>query len=458
MANILIGALSGQKQARRRDACRATWFADTRRYDNLDAVFLVGAGDTIKQPTRADDTLLLPCPDAYDTLPQRTNWFCKWALTVDGWDYLFKCDDDTIVAVDRLARYEPPGEYVGAEWRDGVRYGSGGAGYFINRRCAEMIADHMHDIAGPEEKSKQPPFPNAEGSEDLIVGDVLKRYGVALTIDTRFVCYRDLAPPPLPHNDTITSHGFPPDRFAELHAGVTTAWPFRIVMPTCDKYAKTVLPCAVELLRRAWPGVPAIDLVHYDESPPEIDGCRRFWCGPSATSWTEGLARYLERFNSDALVMLMLDDYAACGPVKQDRIRAATRAMLADTSIAVCYLTWHQVGCIDNDGVVCRQAPWAYSLNTQAALWRRDVLLTALRAVGRTSIERFELDGSRWFNESGGQYGAACRVPVADPPTRSDCLDETDKTDWALPYHNLMRRGGADPRWRDWCRQNGVRF
>lgn len=458
MPRILIGALTGRNHGRRRDACRASWFADVRRYDNLDAVFLVGGGDAIKQPTRIDDLLMLPCPDEYDTLPQRTNWFCRWALARDDWDYLFKCDDDTFVAVDRLANFQPAGEYVGAEWQDGVRYGSGGAGYLISRRCVELVAEHMHDQPGPEEKSGFPPFPNALGSEDLIVGDVLTRYGIKLVIDRRFIPYHDQAEPPAEWNDTITTHGLPPDHFASLHAGVSTAWPFRIAIPTCDKYAKSVLPCSVELLRRAWPGCPEIDLIHYDDSPPELPGCRRFWCGPSATAWTDGLSNYLADFNRDALVLLMLDDYAACGPVKQDRIRAAARAMLHDTSLAVCYLTWHQTTAIDNDGIISRQAPWAYTVNTQAAIWRRDVLLTTLRACGRTSIEQFELAGSRWFNESKGVLGGACRVPCQDPPEFSHCLDETDKTDWALPYHNLMRRGGADPRWRNWCRQNGVRF
>lgn len=458
MSRILIGALSGQNHQRRRDACRETWFADVRRYDNLDAVFLLGTGDSIKHPVRSDDLLLLPCPDHYDALPQRTRWFCQWALQQDGWDYLFKCDDDTFVAAERLANYEPPGEYVGAEWKAGVRYGSGGAGYFLSRRAAEIVAEHLHDVPGPEAKSGEPPFPNALGSEDLIVGETLRHYGVKFVIDDRFGFDHKHVDPPLPQNDKITTHALSPDRFHELHAGVSSAWPFRVVMPTCDKYAKTVLPCSVELLRRAWPAGPTVDIVHYDESPPELPGCRRFWCGPSSTSWTEGMATYLAEFNRDTLVLLMLDDYAACEPVKQDRVRAATRAMLADTSLAVCYLTWHQTPAIDNDGTVCRHAPWAYSVNTQAALWRRDTLLAVLRACGRTSIERFELDGSRWFNAVDGRLGAACRVPTKDPPVRSDCLDETDKTDWAIPYHNLMRRGGADPRWRDWCRQNGVRF
>lgn len=125
MPKILIGALTGRNHGRRRMACRASWMADVHRHDNLDAVFLVGGGDTVKQPIRVDDVLLLPCPDEYDTLPQRTSWFCRWALQHDDWEYLFKCDDDTFVAVDRLASYQPPGEYVGAEWQDGVRYGSG---------------------------------------------------------------------------------------------------------------------------------------------------------------------------------------------------------------------------------------------------------------------------------------------------------------------------------------------
>lgn len=457
MTRILIGALSGLGYRGRRDNCRASWLADVKRFDNLSAVFLLGVGEDVKRPVYIDDVLALPCPDHYDTLPQRTNWFCRWALARDDWDYLFKCDDDTYVCVERLAAYQPAGDYVGTEWQAGVNYGSGGAGYFLSRRAAEIVAEHLHDVPGPEANSSQGAFPNQFGSEDLIVGDVLRRYGINLVKDNRFVPFKDNGEP-CRGNAIVTAHQIPNDFYGVLQDDVGAGWPLKIVMPTCDKYAKKVLPPVVQLLDRFWPRRPEIDVVHYEEAPPEMAGVRRVPCGESSTAWTEGMKLYLAENNADELVLLMLDDYAICAPVKVDRVRAAVREMLAEPSIAVTYLTWHQTPILCNNGVVCHQAPWAYTVNTQAAIWRRSALQLVLHACGPTNIETFELAGSQWANAQNGTFGSACRVPVADPPERSDCLDETCKEDWAVPYHNLMRRGGLDGRHRDWCRSVGVRF
>ena len=171
----------------------------------MDAVFLLGVPN-LPAPERWGDVLLLPCPDAYDNLPQRTRWFCRWALEQPGWDYLFKCDDDTFVAANRLTGYDAAGrDYIGAEWRTGVGYGSGGGGYLLSRKAAEIVA----------EKLAQP-----VGAEDLLVGQVLREAGIPLSIEPRFVPFGDMIRRPAFGNDLITVHGVNEDVFLRSHSEI----------------------------------------------------------------------------------------------------------------------------------------------------------------------------------------------------------------------------------------------
>ena len=59
------------------------------------------------------------------------------------------------------------------EWRPGVGYASGGAGYFLSRKAAAIVAERLAS------------YPT--GAEDLLVGRVLKDAGIELSIDPRFV-------------------------------------------------------------------------------------------------------------------------------------------------------------------------------------------------------------------------------------------------------------------------------
>ena len=188
----LIGALSGWAYADRRQLCLETWFPDAAAC-GMDAVFLLGE-PAVKGPDRCGPLLVLPCPDAYRTLPQRTWQFVRWALDRDDWDYLLKCDDDTYVAVARLAAYDPQGcDYIGAEWKPGASYGSGGAGYLLSRRAAEIVAGKMLAPLG---------------AEDQLVGLRMRENGIPLTIDPRFVPWGSDERRPTPDNDLITAHKF----------------------------------------------------------------------------------------------------------------------------------------------------------------------------------------------------------------------------------------------------------
>ena len=210
MTRILIGALSAWKYSARRERCLATWMDDGDRA-GVESVFLVGC-PAIEKPQRlGPHYLALPCPDDYASLPQRTLWFCRWAAGVESgeqgagsWDYLFKCDDDTYVSIPRLLVYDLAGrDYIGAEWRPGVDYGSGGGGYFLSRRAAAIVAEKLTQ---------------ATGAEDLLVGQVLRQAGIRLAVESRLVPFGSMQHRPKKGNDLITLHGVEAEAFLAAHA------------------------------------------------------------------------------------------------------------------------------------------------------------------------------------------------------------------------------------------------
>jgi len=201
---IMIGALSCWKYKERRDRCERTWMLEGDTLDGASpgepplhtitrSVFLIGSPG-LEAPSLAGRNLLLPGPSDYLSLPQRTRAFCQWAIARDDWDYLFKCDDDTYVSISRLVRYPLTADYIGAEWRPGVGYASGGAGYFLSRRAAEVVAEHLT---------------RKEGPEDVYVRDALASQGIPFTQDQRFVALGDEELRPRAGNDLITLHAVP---------------------------------------------------------------------------------------------------------------------------------------------------------------------------------------------------------------------------------------------------------
>jgi hypothetical protein len=117
---------------------------------------------------------------------------------------LLKCDDDTYVSIPRLLAYDQQGrDYIGAEWKPGVGYGSGGAGYFLSRRAAEVVAQGLTQ---------------ATGAEDLLVGQVLRSAGIEMSIEPRLVPFGSMEHRPRRDNDLITLHGVEADAFLAAHA------------------------------------------------------------------------------------------------------------------------------------------------------------------------------------------------------------------------------------------------
>jgi len=197
MTKIVIGLLSCEQHSDRDDLCRSTWIPHATAI-GIDVVFLRG-GSPSGQTERHGDTLLLPTPTDYRTLPQRTRAFCQWFLTTDA-TAAFKADNDSLLIPERLLHYEQLGsDYFGNEpgkrWRG---YCSGGGGYGLSRRAAEIIATHMTVLAGPE---------------DMHVGRVLAEHKIKPVMPNprRFISWGADKPDRKPtlDNQVITTHQIP---------------------------------------------------------------------------------------------------------------------------------------------------------------------------------------------------------------------------------------------------------
>jgi hypothetical protein len=202
---IIVGALSTAHPdyQGRREKCQRTWLPILEKA-GVEVLFLVGTGQTSGEPRivyesehgRIGTELQIPCPDDYDSLPQKTAAWCKWSLANRKFSHLFKCDDDTYIVPKRLLGIDlKETVYTGYEWKAGLGkgkgYASGGAGYLLNRDATQIIVECMTERIGVE---------------DMLVGYHLLHGGIELKGDPRFAPYSSDTLYPSPDNNLISGH------------------------------------------------------------------------------------------------------------------------------------------------------------------------------------------------------------------------------------------------------------
>lgn len=118
-----------------------------------------------------NDEVFLGVPDGYSSLPQKVKAIYQWALG-KGYDYVFKCDDDTFLYLDRLMASGFEGhDYLGYCYPSHGNYISGGTGYWLSRKAMEILA-----LSDPE-----------GWAEDKWVGLTLGKHGIKPTRDARYL-------------------------------------------------------------------------------------------------------------------------------------------------------------------------------------------------------------------------------------------------------------------------------
>ncbi len=145
----------------RREAVRQTWW-NKLPYDYR---FFFGRGEAT-QP----DEVILDVPDGFSHHCDKNRAMFRWALW-HGYDWVFRCDDDTFVRALEVPTY---GDQVG--WGPDLsvahNYITGGAGFWISRRAMDLVV-----TAGCERTHE----------DDLWIGrDVLERSGLVRVHDPRY--------------------------------------------------------------------------------------------------------------------------------------------------------------------------------------------------------------------------------------------------------------------------------
>jgi hypothetical protein len=156
--------------------------------DGVEASFFVGDGAEVDGP----DVVAVPAPDDYAGLVLKVRALLRHAVERYEFDYLFKCDDDTYVAAERIFDLVGGGAaFVGCKLLDpaGSVFASGGAGYLLSREAARFLAGADGALSGPE---------------DVWVSARLAAAGFALTHSPRLrIDHKD---PPTPANRLVSAH------------------------------------------------------------------------------------------------------------------------------------------------------------------------------------------------------------------------------------------------------------
>jgi len=199
----LIGITTCHPYRERADSIRNTWAAEV---EGADVRFFLGDG-----PKRHDDEVILDCPDGYHYLSQKTQLIRRWALN-QGYDYLWKIDDDCYLRPERLLGL-PPYDYIGRLRGPSGNYLApycSGFCYGMSRKAMELIA--RNDWAA-----------NDDFSEDRWTGNQLLKVGVTPFNETRFIVEYSKnsaisgREPPLKGNPIIASCEYRADLMHKVH-------------------------------------------------------------------------------------------------------------------------------------------------------------------------------------------------------------------------------------------------
>jgi len=155
---ILIAVVNCHHFSDRREKIRQTWAKQVGAWYGIDLRFFVGNPSGSPEP----DVVYLDCGDDYLSLPSKAKGVYKYAMD-NNYDYTFKIDDDCEVYVNRLLSEDLTHDFIGRMNYCWGGFCSGGPGFWLSRRAAEIIANQ--------------PLSN-DTADDRWIGQVLAAYGI----------------------------------------------------------------------------------------------------------------------------------------------------------------------------------------------------------------------------------------------------------------------------------------
>lgn len=166
MSKALIGVVTCHAFREKADAQRKTWVPEA----TCDVRFFIGGGQA-----QRDDEVVLDVPDDYEGLPAKVKAMCAWALA-NGYDMLFRVDDDVYVRPDRLIEAMPEGiDYCGrvrgaSDMMHPWPYCSGFSYWLSDFAMRAIVSSALTDVA-----------------EDRLTGQVMMQAGIEPIHDDRYV-------------------------------------------------------------------------------------------------------------------------------------------------------------------------------------------------------------------------------------------------------------------------------
>lgn len=200
------------------DAQRQTWVRDVQ---GADVRFFAGGQGQHKLA----DEVWLDCPDGYTSRKDKMIGIFKWALA-NGYDYLWKVDDDVYLRPERLLTLAPADyQGVAVAFLKGPVRACMGCLYGLSRRSMELLL-------APPTPTALTWFADNSLHEDIWVGLRLREVGVLPThmgaTDQRpsMLCvthwkgvptFWPNQVPPCPNNSIIASIEYTPEQLREIH-------------------------------------------------------------------------------------------------------------------------------------------------------------------------------------------------------------------------------------------------
>lgn len=233
--HILVGICSCVSAKEKRNAVRDTWLQHQEK--GIKCQFFVGG--TVPLADEKKDTVVLNVPDGYDELPEKVRAFMLYALANYDFDWLFKCDDDTYLRLDRLAELaDPQYDLIGDAMVERRLSPGGGSGYFLSRRMVQKIIEI-------------PNFPKI-GPEDIIIGELAYKLGGKMHHTHRL--FTNNTTFPAENNDMVSAHWCSPELLRGIHFmthqapvalyhGKHSGWSDEVQFFSNGFFRRTTTPC-----------------------------------------------------------------------------------------------------------------------------------------------------------------------------------------------------------------------
>ncbi len=150
-------------------AARETWARDISKYPGVEYRFFVGRGGRIQS-----DVVVVDAPDDYDGLTEKNREMQRWFVAHD-YDFVFFCDDDTLIDMKRLMssgfeQWDYYGRLRTVDTWCPFGYCCTGDGCWLSRKACEILAE----------------APGIGFADDVWMGNELGKHGIKLQHNGEF--------------------------------------------------------------------------------------------------------------------------------------------------------------------------------------------------------------------------------------------------------------------------------